>query len=277
LVDKPDSWAAWLTSVAAILRAIAWPTVVVWFLFAHRVRVATLLSVLAQRMSTANEIKAGPFELKNGEEIVKDAVNNARSQVSHLPPSKEDPAKQRKEADKQLKEAVKDAINLEGRLEATQLSESGAKYAVRRVLFGLAEEYDRLRLTMHSGPERTRKMNEIAAGMRTLAFEGLPLRTELTRSESVGKRLAAICMLQIEPRPRYFRWLIERVKTEKQAFVLFQASIAILEHVKKGFYINSEEARSEIKDAIRVVSAFPGGKPDQNTLDILDEALSLVR
>jgi len=120
-------------------------------------------------------------------------------------------------------------------------------------------------------------MNEIAAGMRTLALAGLPLRTELTRSEKAGRRLAAICMLQVAPRPRYFRWLIDRLNTEDQAFVLFQAAVAILELVKKGFYVNVDETRSAIKDAIGVISAFQGGQPDQNTLDALMEALEQVK
>ncbi len=277
MIDKPDSWAAWLTSVAAVLSAVAWPTVAVWFLCAHRTGVAFLLQVLGRRMSTAKEIEAGPFKVTNEEEVIRNAVDSARSQASEASPTKTDPAKQLQEAGKQIRDAGKDAASLDEKLDATNLSETGARYAARRVLLGLAEEYDRVRLAMPSGPERTRKMNEIAAGMRTLAFEGLSLRTELTKSDSVGKRLAAICMLQIEPRPRYFRWLVERVRTEKQPFVLFQAALAILEHVKRGFYASPDDARSQIMEAIRVVSAFTGGKPDQNTIDVLSEALSLVR
>ena len=63
---------------------------------------------------------------------------------------------------------------------------------------------------------RTRRMKEIAAGMRTLALVGLPLRTQLTRSESVGRRLAAICIFRLSRVQDYFKWLIERVKTESQ-------------------------------------------------------------
>jgi len=84
-------------------------------------------------------------------------------------------------------------------------------------------------------------------------------------------------MLQVEPRPRYFRWLIERVKSETQPFVFYQASVAILELLERKFYVNADVARSEISDAIRFISSFPGGQPDQNTLDVLKEALSLVR
>ncbi|MGD0097656.1 MAG: hypothetical protein ABSB60_14275 [Terracidiphilus sp.] len=278
-MDKPDSWATWLTSVAAIFNAIAWPAVVGWLLLSHRVAIANLLEAFGHKLSTSGEVevKAGPFALKAGEDVLKKAVDEARSQASAAPPSKDDPAQELKNFIKQLEGARNDAAKVEERLEATQLSESGAKHAVRTVIFGLAEEYDHLRSKMPSSPERTRKMNEIAAGMRTMAFEGLALRTELTRSDSVGKRLAAICMLQVEPRPRYFRWLIERLRAETQAFVLYQTSIAILEHVKRGLYTNPDEARAAIGGAIQIIASFPGGQPDQNTLEVLNEALSLVR
>jgi hypothetical protein len=84
-------------------------------------------------------------------------------------------------------------------------------------------------------------------------------------------------MLQVEPRPRYFRWLIDRLKTENQAFILFQAALATLELVKKGFYVNADETRSAIDDAIGVISAYRSGPPDQNTLDALREALEQVK
>ncbi len=84
-------------------------------------------------------------------------------------------------------------------------------------------------------------------------------------------------MLQVEPRPRYFRWLIDRLKTESQAFILFQAALAILELVKKRFYVNVDETRFAISDAISVISAYQAGPPDQNTLDALEEALEQIK
>jgi hypothetical protein len=276
MAEPSSAWTAILSSVASVLNAITWPAVAVWFLSTHRARVGFLLDVLGRRMSTAKEIEAGPFKVTNEEELIMGAVDSARSQAGIAQAASTAASKPLQDADRQLREAAKDATSLDEKLLATNLSESGAKYAARRALFALADEYDEIRSEMPSGHKRTTRMNEIVAGMRTLAFEGLWLRTELTKSESVGKRLAAICMLQIEPRPRYFRWLVERVKTETQAFVLFQAALAILEHVKKGFYINPEDARSEIKEAIRVVSSFAGGRPDQNTLDALNEALAMV-
>jgi len=148
---------------------------------------------------------------------------------------------------------------------------------VKAQIYELADQYESVRADMPSGGPRTRKMNEIAAGMRTLALAGLPLRTTLTKSETAGRRLAAICMLQVEPRLRYFRWLIDRLKTEDQAFILFQATLAIRELVKKRLYLNADETRVAINDAISVISAFQGGPPDQNTLDVLNEALELLK
>jgi hypothetical protein len=263
VTDQPTSWAALFSSIAAILGAIAWPGVVAWFLFVNRIRIAFLLKVLGRKLSSARKVKLGQFEL---EEELEEAVSEAGAGVDEADTSKAVPGKQ-----------LQAAVNLRKRVIESSVPKSEVVEAVRDQLFDLAEQYESVRAGMPRGPLRTRRMNEIAAGMRTLALAGLPLRTKLTQSEKAGRRLAAICMLQVEPRPRYFRWLIERLKTENQAFVLFQAALAILELVKKKFYVNADETRSAIKDAIDVISAFQGGPPDQNTLDTLSEALGLVK
>lgn len=41
--------------------------------------------------------------------------------------------------------------------------------------------------------------------------------------------------------------------------------------------MNVDETRSAIIDAIGVISAYRGGPPDQNTLDVLKEALEQVK
>jgi len=263
MTDQPPSWAALFSSIAAILSAIAWPGVVAWFLFTNRTRIALLLKVLGRKLSSAKKLRLGQFEL---EEELEEAVNEAGATVNEVDKSKTVPKSQLQAAEN-LKKKVKEA----------SIPKSEVLEAVSGQIFDLAAQYESVRAHMPSGSMRTRRMNEIAAGMRTLALAGLPLRTKLTRSEIVGERLAAICMLQVEPRPRYFRWLIERLKTEDQAFVLFQAALAVLELVKKRLYINSEETRSAINDAISTISAFQNGPPDQNTLDALNEAVELVK
>jgi hypothetical protein len=262
MTDHPTSWAALLSSIAAILSAVAWPGVVAWFLFVNRVRIAFLLKVLGRKLSSARKLKLGQFEL---EEELEDAVSEAGATVDEADIPKTIP-----------KDQLRAAKNLRERVVGSSVPKSEVLEAVRGQIFDLADQYESVRAHMPSGPLRTRRMNEIAAGMRTLALAGLPLRTKLTQSEITGRRLAAICMLQVEPRRRYFSWLIDRFKTENQAFVLFQSALAILELVKKRFYLNVDETRSAINDAIGAISAFKGGPPDQNTLDALNEALELV-
>jgi hypothetical protein len=263
MTDQPTTWAALFSSMAALLSAVAWPAVVAWFLFVNRVRIAFLLKVLGRKLSSAKKLKLGQFEI---EEELAEAVSEAGAEVDEAHTPNAVPKNQLRAA-KDLKKKVVDS----------SAPKSEVLEAVRDQIFDLASQYESIRAEMQSGPIRTRRMNEIAAGMRTLALAGLPLRTELTRSKIAGGRLAAICMLQVEPRPRYFRWLIDRLKTESHAFILFQAALAILELVKKRLYINVEETRSAILDAVRVISAVPGGQPDQNTLDALNEALGQVK
>jgi len=266
MADQASSWTSILPSLAAILNAVAWPAVALYILLDHRVQISRLLQVLEKKLNSAKKVKLAQIEISDFENEADKAIVEAREGV--------DDSKTPQEI---LQGQIKAAVNFDSKIDPEPASESRALETVRRRIFALAGEYEKVRKEMPSGPLRTRKMNEISAAMRTLALAGLPLRTSLVKSNSVGKRLAAICMLQVEPRPRYFRWLVERIKAEDQAFILFQASLAILETVKRGFYINPTETRYSIEDAIRVVSSFPGGQPDRNTIDVLNEALSSVR
>lgn len=266
MTEPLTSWAALLSSVAAVITSIAWPGVALWFLATHRAKIAFLLKVVGRKLSLAKKLKVWQFEIDEFEGEVKEAVIQAGAHVNDDSPTKSVPRSQ-----------VEAAESLEAKVLAAGIPESRALDAVRRQIYELAREYEVTRATDFSGTQRTRKMNEIAAGMRTLAIAGKRLRTELTKSDSVGRRLAAICMLQVEPRLRYFSWLIERLRTESQPFVLFQAAVAILEIIRKKLYTNPDEARSQITAALKVISSFQGGQPDPNTIDALNEALRLLK
>lgn len=263
MADQPTSLAALLSSVAAIISSIAWPGVAAWFLFTHRDGVSNLLKIFGKKLSEAKKFKFGQIEL---EEELEERVRDAREEVSDNDPPKAVPENQ-----------IRAAEDLKEKLQSTQVSRPKVIETVRRQIDDLAAEYESTRAEMQSGPIRARRMNEIAAGMRALALAGLPLRSQLSQSESVGKRLAAICMLQVSPAERYFNWIIERVKGEREPFVFYQAAVAILEYVRKGVYPNEDDVRLAIKDAINVISSFKGGEPDKNTLEALHEALFLVR
>jgi hypothetical protein len=63
--------------------------------------------------------------------------------------------------------------------------------------------------------------------MRALALAGYGELDRFARSpNSAGERLVAIAMLQVQPDPTYFPWLIERISHE-QPFVAFQAIEAL--------------------------------------------------
>jgi hypothetical protein len=262
LANQATSWAALLSSIAAILNAIAWPGVVLWFLLANRVRLAFFLKVFGDKLNAAKKVKVGQIEL---DDLVEDAVVQAGVQSGEASPSKSIP-KSQLEAAKELSVKVKSA----------DVSEPEVLDSVRRQIDELAQAYEASR-KLPGGSPRTRRMNAIAAGMRTLAIAGQKLRNELTESESVGRRLAAICILQVEPRPRYFKWLIQRVKEETQPFVFYQAAVAILLMVKKGLYFNPDDARADIAEALNVIQSFQGGPPDKNTIDALTEALQFLQ
>jgi hypothetical protein len=268
LTDQPASLASLLSSIAAILNAVAWPVVAAWFLFTNRSGTSHLLKILGNKLSSARKFKVGQFELEAFADELKESVSDAGEQVGDTDKPKAVP-----------KEQLEAAISLKEKVRSARLPESSIREAVKRQIYDLAREYENIRAQLPSGLVRTRKMEQIAAGMRTLALAGLPLLSLLTRSDSVGRRLAAICMLQIEPRQSYFRWLIERFKTENQPFIFYQSAVAIREYVSKndGVFPNGKEIQSAIYDSIRAISAFKDGEPDQNTLDALAEAHSLVR
>ncbi len=260
------SWAALLSSIASILNAFAWPAVVLWFLSVHKKRIAFLLKVFGNKLSSAKRMKIGPVEV---EDIIQTELEDAAVQAGA------------QTVDDNLPKTIPEnqiaaAKRLNDRVNETGIPGETVLESVRKEIYRLASEYETTRETMPSGHLRTRRMNEVAAGMRTLAIAGLRLRTELTRSAVAGRRLAAVCILQVEPRSRYFNWLIQRVKTESQPFIFYQAALAILEMAKNKLFVNPTQARTEILDAIGVISSFQGGKPDQNTIDALNEAMSMV-
>jgi predicted HTH domain antitoxin len=221
--------------------------------------------VFGRKLSLAKKVKVWELELDELEDEVKDAVIQAGAGVNDNELSKSVPPEQ-----------VEAAESLGAKVNMAGIPREKVRDTVRREIYDLAEEYEIARANGSSSALRTRKMNEIAAGMRTLAIAGKALRTELTKSNSVGRRLAAICMLQVDPRSRYFRWLIERLKIESQPFVFYQAAIAVRELVRKKQYADPDDARDQIKAALDVISSYNGGQPDRNTIDALNEALQLL-
>jgi len=254
-----------LSGIAAILQAIAWPIVAVLFFSIYRSKIGPFLDILTTKLAAATKVKAGQLEFEIVQEI-KEVVEKTGGSAGGGIENGEIPKSQReaaKEIDRKLREAP--------------LAEQNVFKAVEYQIQYQVKEYERIRIEMQAGPQRTRKMNEIAGKIRSLSLAGRPLLRSLTQSESAGERLAAFCFLQVVPEFGYFSWLINRIMVEPQAFLLFQAAVAVLELVRARMYPDATKIREQIELAMRHVSDFKDGKPDQNTIDVLNEALGLLR
>ncbi len=266
LTDQSASQTSLLSSVAAILQAVAWPAVAALFLVIYRSRIGLLLDVLTKKLSTATKVKAWQLELETTEQEINEVVNKTGETAG-------DEGLTRKIPENQLRAAQE----VNQKLLKSPLSVQRALGVVQKQISSLVEEYEQVRSEIPRGYMRTRAMNEVAAKMRSLSLAARSLLRPLMSGRTDGERLAAICILQVVPEFGYFPWLIERIKSEDQPFVFYQAAVAILELVKAHQYPQGSKIKGEIEEALHHISGFKGGPPDQNTIDVLNEALSLVR
>jgi hypothetical protein len=255
-----------LSGIAAILQALAWPLVALIFFLVYRTRISSLLEIIGQKLATASKFKAWQLELDNTSEDIKDAVKKAG-----------DTADPEVTLGKISRAQVQAAEEVRDRIKNSPISDTRALPAVREQLYALIEEYDQSRRELPPGFVRTKKMTAILAGMRALALAALPLQSQLISETSPGARLAAISMLQISPDPDYFDWLIERLNKEDQAFILCQIAVAILELVETTKLDDKTQVRDAISAGLHHVMSFNDGHPDQNTVEILQSALSKVQ
>jgi hypothetical protein len=248
--------------IAAILKAIAWPCVAVAFYLIYRTKLVSLFDILALKLK---HVKLAQIEIDTEQEIDR-VVRETGERASDQKLQKEIPQEQ-----------IRAALEVGERLNDAPIAFSHKLDVAHKQVYDLISKYEAIRRNMPRGTPRTRKMNEIAAKMRALSIAAYPLLPTLTMGKKSGERLAAICFLQVRPELGYFDWLVERVMEEDQAFLLFHASLAILELVKTHPYLHPESAGKAIGDALEKVSNFPGGHPDQNTIEILQDALSRLK
>jgi hypothetical protein len=254
-----------LSGIAAILQAIAWPIVVVVFFLVYRSKICSLLDIITTKLAAATKLKAWQLEFETVQEI-KDVVEKTGGTAGGGIENGEIP-----------KDQLDAAKEIDRKLRETPLAEERVFRAVEYQIQYQAKEYERIRIEMPPSPQRTRKMNEVAGRIRSLSLAGRPLLHSLMKGKSAGERLAAICFLQVTPKFEYFTWLIDRIMNENQAFLLYQAAVAVLELVRTRMYPDGTKIKEQIERAMRLVSDFKGGRPDQNTIDVLNEALRLLR
>jgi hypothetical protein len=240
----------YLKVLTELFGVLAWPGVFATLLVTQRNGLTRLLEALVVLIQSSRRIKIGDvIDLE-----VYQSAEEAEQRSRH---SKEVPPEEIAAAER-----------------VSRLVTNSELPTVRSRLLEFAREYEAVRSNMKPGPNRTRAMNAIVAKMRTLGLAAKPLLDEFaTAADSPGTRLAGITILQLNPRLDYVHWLVERMRTE-QPFVFFHASLALLATVRSYGSAARDTLRNEIQEALHIVTSFKGGPPDENTVDILNEALS---
>jgi hypothetical protein len=262
MTAEPATSTPLLNGIAGILQAVAWPTIALVFLLFYRADLGAIIAAVSQKLREATHLKAGQIEIDT-EKAIRDEVSKAGADADSQAFEKEIPAGQ-----------IRTAQSVGEKLSSAPIAFSQKIDVIYKQVSDLVEEYEKVRREMRGGPTRTHRMNEIAAQMRAISIAARPLLSTLMIGAKHGERLAAICILQVGPELGYFDWLIDEVMEEDQPFVFFHASLAVLELVKTFPYLNTETASRSIQAALDRVTSFRDGPPDQNTIEVLSEALS---
>lgn len=286
LGERPPEAAGVLTGVAAICSAVVWPLLIGLILWWFREPAAELLKAAVGVAEGATRFKIWQIEFDRD---VQQQVSQSEAAALGAPVA----------AHAQGIYGESAANNLTGASDATQSAAtipSGEVAAAARVrslldaapnstlrrtmedtikarMLSFAQEYETVRSSMHSGPERTRAMNGIVAKMRTLALATDLFLDEFMQSPtSPGRRLAGICILQMKPEMRSVPWLVERMRVE-QPFVFFHASVALLNAVRRFGHAEAPTLGVSLRAALAQVQSF-GPNADANTVRSLTLALS---
>ena len=270
-----------LQGVAAICTAVVWPVLVGLVLWMFREPAKELLQAAVGVAEGATRFKIWQIEFDRDvqQQIARSesaALVNAEAGPAAAARSlAADPAAGAGAAAAISSTQVSAAAGVRSLLDAAPNStlRKAAEDTIKTRMVGFAQEYETTRASMHSGPARTRAMNAIVAKMRTLALAAdLFLDEWMGADNSPGRRLAAICILQLKPELRALPWLVDRMRLE-QPFVFFHASVALLNAARRFGQGNRENVSKALRDALAQVQSF-GEKADANTVRLLTLALS---
>jgi hypothetical protein len=140
----------------------------------------------------------------------------------------------------------------------------------------LAKDYDEVRATMSSGPERSARMTDIVGGMVTAASTALNAFDRLKGSVSPGQRLAAIAILRAFPREDQLDWLADRLHPEReQPFIGFQAATSIAQAVRSLPMSADTALQAAIDKAMKFAQLNPDDPPRIRMLQQAQRELEL--
>jgi hypothetical protein len=238
-----------LTSVAALVGAIAWPVTIFSTVYIFRAELRSALKkmpLLLERLKKAS-LPGLSLEL---DRVADAEVESGANKSGNITP-------------RQIEAATRIAVQTREVDPQTLLGE----------LDRLCLEYDSLRRSLPSGAERTRAMTRVIVKMRSLAPSLLDFLDTYKGSGSAGSRLAAIAMMQMLPQSADLDWLQERFSTE-HPFVFYHAALA-LQNVAN--ICETPEKKKQLREvaqqALTKVKDF-AGRPDRGTVEILEMLLS---
>ncbi|MGO6681284.1 hypothetical protein AB9F42_28410 [Rhizobium leguminosarum] len=135
-------------------------------------------------------------------------------------------------------------------------------------LADLAEQYEALRNNMGPGSVRTKRMTALVEEMKAEAPGARGTLATLTSSESTGRRLAAIAILQVFPNRTHLAWLADRLDPDlEKPFVGYHAAIALLQAVRSLPSADCALLSSEIKRALDLARRNPHDPPRISALE----------
>lgn len=244
-----EEYAKSLTSIAALVGAVAWPGAFLILVFIFR---AELKSALAKVPIILDRVKKATLA---GVALELDRVADAEADSST--------AKTGEVTARQIEAATRIEI------ETRDLDSN----ALLRELDKLCLEYDSLRRTLPSGDSRTRAMTRVLVKMRSLAPSLVDFIETYKSSGSPGSRLAAITMMQMVPSTADLDWLRDRFSLE-QPFLFYHAALA-LQNVANvhNTPADKKRLREVAQQALHTVKSF-SGVPDQNTIEVLESLIA---
>jgi hypothetical protein len=244
-----EQYAKLLTAVAALVGAVAWPTALFCVAFFFRSELKSILAKVPgifDRMKKAT-LPGVAFELEQVATVELETGMDKGGKVTL----------------RQVEAAARIAAQ----------TRDVDTHALLGELDKLCLEYDALRRTLPSGENRTRAMVRVVVKMRALSSSLVEFIDAYKSSGSPGSRLAAIAMMQMNPRVADLGWLEERFSSD-QPFLFYHAALTLQIFADSS---NTREDKQRVRhvaaQALATIKSF-NGVPDQNTVEVLEFLLS---
>jgi len=116
----------------------------------------------------------------------------------------------------------------------------------------LAREYEQVRISMPSSPDRTRRMTDVVGRMTVIALGAESQLARFSASVRPGDRLAAVVILKLRFDGTYSKWLADRL-VDDPPFIGFQAASALLAGSRLLGGAQLEALRAAVADANKIL------------------------